>query len=96
MKLFSQLPLPLFRQLRRTQNRHAADLPPVEQLAGDHASLDGFSDAHVIRNEETNGIQLERHHQRHKLVWPGFHGNPPKAAEWTGSGAGRKACSITQ
>ena len=81
VELVPHLRLPLLGQVRRAEHRHAPDLAPVEQLAGDQQRLDRLADAHVVGDEEPDRIQPKGHQQRHQLVGPRLHGDPPERAE---------------
>ena len=43
-------------------------MPAVEQLAGDHAGLDGLAHAHVVGDQQPHRVEAQRHDQRHELV----------------------------
>src|ERR1039458_5742438 len=61
IKLVSQVPLPLLGKLGRTQDREASDFAAVEQLSGNQTGLHRLADAHVVRNQQADGVQFESH-----------------------------------
>ena len=96
MEFFRQFALPLLGQMRRTQNRHAADLAAVEQFARNHGGFDGLADAYVVGDEQADGIEPERHHQRNELIGPGFDRDAAEAAKRPGGGSRREARRLPQ
>src|SRR5688572_30777743 len=68
VKLCCQLTLPLLGQVRRTEHCQASNLSSVEELSRDHRGFDGLANADVIGDEDPHRIELEGHHQRHKLI----------------------------
>ena len=79
-----QLRLPLVHQVRRAQDRAASDFAAIQQLADDESGLDGFADAHVIRDEQADHRQPQCHEQRHELIGAGLDGDVAERAEWPG------------
>ena len=51
VKLGGEFFLPLLGEMGRTENRDTFDFAPVEEFAGDEASLHGFADAHIVGDE---------------------------------------------
>ena len=91
-----QLALPLLHQVRRAQHGQAGDFTPVDELAGDQPSLDGFADTHVVGNQKAHGGQAQGHEQRHQLVGPRLDGNVAKRAERPAARAQLEAQGIAQ
>jgi hypothetical protein len=73
MKLVAKRLNPLLRKVRRAEHAEAPNLRPIEELAGDEASLDRLSDANVIGDEQTYGLQAQCHEQGHELVGARLH-----------------------
>ena len=68
VELLREFPLPLLAERGRAEYAKALDLASIEQLAGDEERLDGFPDAHIVGDQHADGVEPERHQQRHKLV----------------------------
>ena|SRR5437868_1592316 len=51
-----ELTLPLLRQMRRTKNAQARDLPSVQHLAGNQARFHRLANANIIRDQHTHWI----------------------------------------
>ena len=96
MELFGKFLLPLFGQVGRAEHGHALDFAAIQQFAGDEHALYRFANPHVIGNEQANGIELEGHHERHKLVRPGLDGNAGEAAERAGGRASGEPGRLAQ
>jgi hypothetical protein len=58
--------------MRGAENANPVDLSPVEKLAGDETRLNALSDAHIVCDEKSDGVELQGHEQRHDLVRPGL------------------------
>ncbi len=70
-----------------------------QQVKGSGVVIDGkriLTNAHVVCNQEAHGVELQRHHQRHELVWTRFSRDAPETAKWPGGGAGGQARRIAQ
>jgi hypothetical protein len=96
MKLLAQSLLPLLSEVGGTQDGHALDLPPIEQLASDEACLDCFTNAHVIGDEHADWVELESHEQRDELVGSGLDGDAGQRSEWPCGRPKAKANSIAK
>ncbi len=72
VELLREFPLPLLAERGWAEYSKALDLASIEQLASDEERLDGFPDAHIIGDQHADGLEPERHQQRHELVdaWP--------------------------
>src|SRR5512137_2539878 len=88
--------LPLLGKVRRTQHAQPGDLASVEHFARNQTSLDGFADAHIIRDEQPYGIEFERHQERHELIGAGLYGEPTEGTKRSGAGAETETHRITQ
>src|SRR5690606_38372204 len=82
-----KLLLPLLAEVRRTDHGKALYLTPIEQFTGNESRFDGLADADIVGNQEPQGIELERHQQRHKLVSARLDRDVAEAAERNGSSA---------
>jgi hypothetical protein len=81
MEFLGKFNLPLLCQVRRTEDCGPLDLSSVKKFAGYQASFYRFAYAYIVSNEYPDRIKLESHQEGNKLIWPGFHRNPPKAAK---------------
>jgi hypothetical protein len=91
MKLAQQFALPLFGEVSGAQDGKPADFAPVEQFAGDEGDLDGLADAHVIGDEQPDGIKAKSHDEGDELVGAGLDSDAGEAAEGASGGAGGEA-----
>ncbi len=73
--------------MRRAEHGKAVDFAAVPQFTGDESGFDGFSDAHVVGDEEANGGLPERHEKRDQLIGAGFDGDVGEGPERSGTGA---------
>lgn len=83
VELRGKLLLPLLAEVRRTDHGNALYLAPIEQFTGNESRFDGLADADIVGNQEPQGIELERHQQRHKLVSTRLDRDVAEAAEQT-------------
>ena len=58
--------------MRRTEYDGPVDVAAVEHLTSDEQSLDRLPHPDIVPDEQTHGVKLERHEQRHELVRPRF------------------------
>jgi hypothetical protein len=63
LELVLQLSLPLFSEVRWAEDGHACNFAAVQQFLGEESRFNGFSDTHVICNEEAHRVLLEAHEQ---------------------------------
>jgi hypothetical protein len=96
VKFRLQFFLPLLCKMGWAKHGQTIHLPPVQELPGHQAGLYGFSDSHVIGNEEANRVELQCHEERHKLVRSRLDTYPGKGAERPGAGPQTKAHGISQ
>src|SRR5262245_30153370 len=82
--------------MRRAEDRDPADLTAIEQLARDDAGFDRLADADVVRDQQADGVELERHHERDELVRPRFDSDAAEAAERPRCGARRETRRIAE
>ena len=79
-----------------TEDAEAGDLTTIEHFPGDQAGLYGLADADIIRNQQSYGIELERHEEGDKLIGARLHGKPAERAKGAGTGTEAKAHGIPQ
>ena len=89
-----QLPLPLFSEVRWAEHGHARNFATIQQFLGEKSRLNGFSDTHVISNEEAHGVLLEPHEQGDQLVGTRLEVQMPEGSKRSCAGAKTKAQSI--
>lgn len=82
-----EFPLPLLAQVRRADNGEPFDISAVEQFPGNQGRLDGLADTHIVGDEQTDGVELQRHEQGHELVGARFDVEIAEAPEGPGAGA---------
>ena len=70
VELGREFPLPLLREMWRTEHGQPLCLAASEQLGGDEAGLDRLAHAHVIGNQHPGLGLLESHEQGHELIGP--------------------------
>jgi hypothetical protein len=80
----------------RAEHAGPADDATVEQLARDHAGLDGLADAHVVGDQQPHRLEAQGHDQRYELVRPGSDRDVPKGAERRRARAQAQSCGIEQ
>ena len=96
MKFVSQFHLPLFGQRRGAQYSQALNLAAIQQLAGNQSGFDGFSDTHIIGNQNPDRILFQGDQQRNQLIRPGVHSQPAKGSKGSGAGAKPQAHRIAK
>src|SRR6267142_4730171 len=82
--------------MRRTQHGHAIDIASIEQLPRNEAAFDRLADADIVRDEKANGVELQRHQERHELVSSWLDGDLSEAAERPCAPAQRKQEGIAK
>ena len=95
-KLVLDFILPLFAKMGQAYHRKAIDFMTVEQFFGNQQRLQGFSNPHVVRDEQTNSFLLERENQRHDLVWARFERKLSQALERSCNVAERQAACVVK
>ena len=68
VKLVPQLALPLLGQRRRAKHRQALNFTAGKQLTRHQSGLNGLANTDIIRDQEPDGLDTQRHEQRDKLV----------------------------
>ena len=96
MELRGELLLPLLGQMWGAEHGKGLDFTTIEQFACDETCFHGLADAHVIGDEQPDGIEPQGHQQRHELIRPRFDGNATETTERAGRRAGGDAGGITQ
>ncbi len=64
MERLAELSRPLFGQGWRAEDDHAADLGAVLGLTGNEYCLDRLTDAEIVGDQQSDGVELERHERR--------------------------------
>ena len=82
--------------MRRAEDGDAAHFATIQELAGDEQRLDGLSSAHVIRYQQSDGIQTERHQQRHELVRTRLDRDAAKRAERARAGSNGESQGVPE
>jgi len=82
--------------MRRAQHKHAPDDPAIEHFSRNHASFDRFAYANIVRDQQTDGFELEREYQGQKLVRARPEGEPPRASERSRATAQKQAGGIQE
>ena len=59
---------------------------PVQQLTRNQTGFNGLADAHIISDQQADGIEPERQQQRHKLVRARLNGDARKGTKRPGAG----------
>ena len=70
VELVADLLLPLVAEVRQADDGEPPDAAPLHEFAGEQQRLDRLTDAHVVGDQEADGLLPERHHERHDLVGP--------------------------
>ena len=96
IKFGGEFLLPLFGEMGRTQDAEPGDFAAIEHFARDQTGFDGFADAHVVRDEQPDRVQLQRHEERHELIRARLHGETAEGPKRAGTGAEAEAHRITQ
>ena len=96
VELRPQLVLPLLGEVRRAEHGEPLRVAAVQQLASDQCGLDGLADADVVGDQQPDGIELERHQQRHELVGARLDRDATERPEGTGGGADAEPQRIAQ
>ena len=68
VELVAQLGLPLLGEVRRAEHREPLRVPWSSSSRAISAGLDRLADPDVVGDQQPDGVQLERHQQRHELV----------------------------
>jgi hypothetical protein len=76
---------PLVDEMRRTQDGHSLDVAAIQQFSRDEPSLNRLAYSDVVRNQQTNTLELQRHQQWHQLVRTRLYCDLPESAERTGT-----------
>jgi len=76
--------LPLLAKVGWAYDSKPTGYTSVQQLPGNHRSLDGLADAHVIGNEEPNRVHAEGHDEGNELIGSGVDGEAADGAERSG------------
>ena len=87
VELGPQFVLPLFRQVRRAEDRQFPGISAFQQFPGDQTGLDRLSHAHVVGDQHPHRIETQCHQEGHQLVGPGLDGDAPCRAERPGAGS---------
>ena len=61
VEFFPQLRLPLFGKVRRAEHREALHFAAIQKLARDQRRFNCFSNANVVRDQQTDRVELECH-----------------------------------
>ena len=96
MEFLFQLALPLFGEVRWAQHGKPSHLAPLEKLLRDQACFDCFADPDIVRDEQPDRIEPQRHEERYELVRSGLDRDLPKATKWPGNGPGGDARSVSE
>src|SRR6266566_4884881 len=82
--------------MRGAQHEQAPDDAVIQHFARNHASFDRFAYANIVRDQQTDGFELEREYQGQKLVRARPEGEPPCASERSGATAQKQAGGIQE
>ena len=96
MELLVEFSLPLLRQVRGAEHRKSGGVSGGEQFLGDEPGFHGLADADVIRDEESHGVELERHEQWDELVGARLDGDVTETPERTRAGTHAEAQRVAQ
>jgi hypothetical protein len=78
---------PLRHEVGRTDHGEAIDLPAIEHLAHDHASLDRLADADVVGDQQALHLELQCHEEWNELIGARFDTELGRAPEGAGTAA---------
>jgi hypothetical protein len=87
---------PLVDEMWRAQNGHSFNVAAIQQFSRDEPCLDRFANANVVRNQQTNWLELQRHQQWHQLVGARLYGDLPEGSERTGTAPKRQQKRVSQ
>jgi hypothetical protein len=91
-----QFALPLFGEVRWAENAEAGDFTTVQHLASNEAGFNGFTDADIVSDKQTDRVKLQRHEQWDELVRARLNSEPAERTEWSGAGAKAESDCISQ
>lgn len=72
---------PLLHQMRWAEHRKGFNLSAVHEFAENQARLDGFSDAHIVGNQQAGEGKAKRHQEGNQLVRAGLKGQLGRGTE---------------
>jgi len=91
-----QFLLPLVAEVRRTEDGDAANFAPGQEFARDEQRLNGLAHAHVVGDEEADGVEAEGHEEGDELVGARADGDAPQGAEGAGTVPQGEASGVSE
>jgi hypothetical protein len=87
---------PLLAKVWGAEDADTAYHSPVQHLTGDHGCLYGLAHPNVVRYEQSNRVEAERHDQWNELIGSRNHGQPSHRTERSGAAPQTEAHGISK